>query len=49
MWILLNEFVQWHNLNDLLEHNVDAKYYVVSEYLETLINYRAARGNCKLL
>ncbi len=31
----------YDNLNDLLEHNVDAKYYMASGYLDTLIRHRA--------
>ena len=31
----------YDNLNDLLEHNVDAKYYMASGYLDTLIKHRA--------
>ena len=31
----------YHDLNDLLEHNVPAKYYMASGYLETLIRHRA--------
>lgn len=29
------------NLNDVLEHDVDARYYMASGYLETLIRHRA--------
>lgn len=38
----------YRNLNDLLETNVDDKYYVASGYLETLKNHKAnhkAKGN----
>lgn len=31
----------YENLNDVLEHNVDAKYYMASGYLDTLIKHRA--------
>lgn len=31
----------YKDLNDLLEHNVEAKYYMASGYLETLIRHRA--------
>lgn len=31
----------YDNLNDVLEHNVDAKYYMASGYLDTLIKHRA--------
>jgi len=31
----------YHDLNDLLEHNVPAKYYMASGYLDTLIRHRA--------
>lgn len=31
----------YNNLNDLLEHNVDVKYYMASGYLDTLIKHRA--------
>lgn len=30
----------YHDLNDLLEHHVPAKYYMASGYLETLIRHR---------
>ncbi|MFL8578250.1 DNA cytosine methyltransferase [Clostridioides difficile] len=31
----------YKDVNDLLEHNVEAKYYMASGYLETLIRHRA--------
>lgn len=31
----------YHDLNDLLEHNVPAKYYMASGYLDTLVRHRA--------
>ena len=31
----------YHDLNDLLEHNVPARYYVASGYLNTLVRHRA--------
>ncbi|MFR9284946.1 MAG: DNA cytosine methyltransferase [[Clostridium] scindens] len=31
----------YKDINDLLEHNVEAKYYMASGYLETLIRHRA--------
>lgn len=31
----------YHDLNDVLEHNVPAKYYMASGYLDTLIRHRA--------
>ena len=30
----------YHNLNDLLEHDVPARYYMASGYLETLVKHR---------
>lgn len=30
----------YDNLNDLLVHNVDAKYYMASEYLDICIRHR---------
>lgn len=35
----------YHDLNDLLEHNVPAKYYMASGYLDTLIRHRARQEN----
>lgn len=31
----------YHDLNDLLEHNVPAKYYMASGYFDTLVRHRA--------
>lgn len=35
----------YHDLNDLLEHNVPARYYMASGYLNTLVAHRARQEN----
>ena len=37
--------VLYHDLNDVLESNVEAKYYMASGYLETLIKHRERQEN----